>query len=81
MPCAQRFAAGEDYIAVNKTLLLGFEFTSQCVHIPILTDECLEQTESFDVSLSSRDDCFNFTVSEVTVYILEDDGMCMELPS
>ena len=48
--------------------------TRQCVNIPILGDECLEETESFNVSLSSDQDCVEFGVGEIQVYIEEDDG-------
>ena len=74
--------AGEDYITVNKTVVFypGYE-TLQCVHIPILNDECLEENmEVFNVSLSSRDSCVVVDgTSEVEVYILDDDGTLYEL--
>ena len=63
---------------MNKTVIFypGYEML-QCVHIPILNDECLEESmEVFNVSLSSRDS--NVVVdgtSEVEVYIWDDDGM------
>ena len=70
--------AGEDYITVNKTVIFypGYE-RLQCVHIPILNDECLEESmEIFNVSLSSRDSCVVVDgTSEVEVYITDDDGM------
>lgn len=73
--------ADEDYIAVNKSVIFypGYD-RLQCVHIPILNDECLEESkEIFNVSLSSRD---SYVVvdgpSEVEVYIWDDDGMFTE---
>lgn len=71
------FVAGEDYVSVTKSLLfaLGFELI-QCVHIPILPDDCLEVTESFNVSLSADHKGIEFAVQEITVYIMEDDGKC-----
>ena len=48
--------------------------TRQCVDIPILGDECLEETESFNISLSSEQEYVKFGVDEIQVYILEDDG-------
>ena len=67
--------AGEDYISVSKSLVFAFGFERrQCVDIPILVDECLEETESFTVSLSSGQDCVEFGVGEIQVYIEEDDG-------
>ena len=67
--------AGQDYVPANKTLVFApGSPTSQCIKIPILTDECLEQTESFNVSLSSGQECVRFVDSEVQVYITEDDS-------
>ena len=55
--------------------MFAFGFmTRQCVDIPILGDECLEETESFNVSLSSDQDCVEFDAYTLQVYILEDDG-------
>ncbi len=48
--------------------------TIRCIHIAILSDECLEdETESFNVSLSSDQNCVTFDVSEIPVYIVDDD--------
>lgn len=70
--------AGEDYISVNKSVVFypGLEIT-QCVHIPVFNDECLEDDmEVFNVSISSNDDCVMIgATSEVEVYIRDDDGM------
>lgn len=68
-------AAGEDFEEiVNKSLVFapGFDLT-RCVHIPILPDDCLEQMESFNISLSADHIGINLTTDEVTVYIIEDD--------
>ena len=72
-------SAGEDYVAVNKSISFypGYG-TVQCVHIPILNDECLEDDiESFNMLISSNDDdcvVIGATSSEVQVYIRDDDG-------
>ena len=69
------FIGGEDYVSVEKSLLFSFGFDlTQCVHIPILADNCLEQTESFNVSLSAKHIGVNIGVQEITVYICEDGG-------
>ena len=69
---------GEDYVSVEKSLLFSFEFELiQCMNIPILTDDCLEQTESFNVTLSADHLGVNFDVDEIVVSILEDDGKCL----
>ena len=66
----------EDYISTDKNLTFAFEFgTIQCVHIPIINDECLEEDmEFFNVSISSDMDGVVIGVDEVTVYIIDDDS-------
>ena len=68
---------GEDYIPlVEEELVFAFGFESrQCVRIPIISDNCIERMESFNVSLSSEQDCVFFDNREVQVYIIEDEGM------
>ena len=69
------FIGGEDYVSFEKPLLFSFGFElTQCVHIPILTDDCLELTESFNVTLSADHLGVNFDVNVIVVSILEDDG-------
>jgi uncharacterized protein YneR len=72
---------------MNKSLVFapGLGLT-QCVHIPILADDCLELNESFSVSITVDHAGVTLSNSEVTVYIEEDDGkstlrVCMELTS
>lgn len=62
-------------MGVVKSLLfsLGFDLV-QCVHIPILPDDCIEVMELFDVELSADHIGVQFDVQQITVYILEDDG-------
>ena len=49
--------------------------TVQCIHIPILNDECLEpDLESFFVALSSNRSLVNVgNMNETEVYIQDDD--------
>lgn len=71
--------AGEDYVSIQKSLLFAFGFDlTQCVHISILPDECLEVMESFNVALSANHIDINLDVEQITVYILEDDGKCVQ---
>ena len=64
-----------DYLAVNKSLVFAFGLgTRQCVNIPILGDECLEETEDFYVSISSSQNCVVYGVEEIQISIREDDG-------
>ena len=58
-----------------KSLVFAFGLgTRQCVYIPILGDECLEETENFFISLSSAQSCVEFVVDEIEISIREDDG-------
>ena len=44
------------------------------MHIPILNDECYEDfVQSFNISLSSEQDCVDFETPEFPVYIMDDD--------
>ena len=70
------YTGGADYISVSKVITfavgLGVE---NCVYIPILNDECLEEDmEGFNVSISSDMPFVTFDVDEITVYIRDDDG-------
>ena len=47
---------------------------TQCVYIPIINDECVEdKEETFNVSLSTEEECVEFGVYDITVVILDDD--------
>lgn len=67
--------AGEDYVAINKSVVFAFGFELvQCVHIPILDNYCYEDfLQSFNISLSSDHERVDFEVDEFPVYILDDD--------
>jgi len=71
-------AGGEDYIETEKNVTFGVGLgTVECVHIPILNDICLEDTnETFSVSISSDVDCVlvESSASRVEVTINDDDG-------
>lgn len=47
----------------------------ECVSIAIANDSILENTESFEVALSSADRVVRFTQQTSTVYIIDDDGV------
>ena len=47
----------------------------ECVSITITNDTILEDTESFDVVLSSSDSFLRFTQQTSRVYIIDDDGV------
>lgn len=68
-------AADEDYIELSTSLVFdkGLD-TTQCVYIPILNDECLEyNNESFEINLSSDQDCVRFSNDSYKAYIIDDD--------
>ena len=47
----------------------------QCVNIPIINDECVEEKEEeFQVSISSDQDCVLFDVNSTVVTIYDDDS-------
>ena len=56
--------------------MFGFGLpTIQCVYIPILNDECVEEElEDFSVKLSSEQDCVIFLNSTVEIIIIDDDS-------
>ena len=60
----------------NLTFAVGLG-TGQCVHVPILNDDCLEnKTEAFYVSLRSEVDCVTLEESarSIEVTIFDDDS-------
>ena len=64
-----------DFIPVDKLVEWHEDSDlTQCVHIPIINDECLEEKEeTFNVSLSTEEECVEFTVDCTTVTIQDDD--------
>ena len=69
---------GEDYESLDKNLTFAVGLgTLECVHIPILNDDCLEEDEAFSVSISSDAECVsvNPAASNVQINITDDDGM------
>ena len=74
------FTAGVDYTPVtNISLFADLATLRDCVDIVILNDSVLEDTESFEVALSSPDEVVHFTRPTANVYVLDDDGVRMGL--
>ena len=70
---------GDDYIPVSITLEWHYDSPSliQCVKIPIVNDECVEEKEEeFRVSLLSDQDCVLLGLNYTTVTIVDDDSKC-----
>lgn len=64
------------------TLFAGLsllDYRRECVDITILPDSVLENTESFEVALSSPSEDVHFTRDTANVYVLDDDGVRMGL--
>lgn len=72
------FQGGEDYSQVEKNLTFAVGLgTVECVYIPILNDECLEDmSEVFTVSISSDTErvIVQPSASSVEVTIVDNDG-------
>ena len=63
-------------VTKNLTFAVGLGVV-ECVHIPVLNDECLEDTsEAFTVSIMSDNDCVivDPTSSNVEITITDDDS-------
>ena len=71
------FKGDEDFLYTDKQLTFAVNFgIEKCVHIPILNDLCLENSESFSVSISSDMSCVAIdpSANTVQVTITDDDG-------
>lgn len=72
------FSAGEDFVQIWQTLVFDSSTnTTQCLYIPIINDECVEnEPEEFTAALYSDDDCVSFGTNSTTISILDDDCEC-----
>lgn len=69
-----------DYTPVtNVSIFTDLGTQRDCVDIVLLDDSILEDSESFEVALSSPDETVHFTHPTANVYILDDDGVRMGL--
>ncbi len=62
---------------LNATLEWHYDSPSltQCVRVPIINDECVEEKEEeFLVSLSTEEECVIVGDSQTSVTILDNDG-------
>ena len=66
---------GDDYAAVARDVLFNDNTGSmQTVLIPILNDECLENDEDFNVTLTTSMDCVLLVEDRLTITIIDDDS-------
>ena len=64
-----------DYIPVSHNVLFNDNTGSmQTVLIPILNDECLENDEDFNVTLTTTMDCVQLVDDRLTITIVDDDS-------
>ena len=70
---------GEDFVQIWQTLVFDSSTnTTQCVYIPIINDDCVEdEPEEFTATLRSDDDCVSFGTNSTTVSIFDDDCECL----
>ena len=63
-----------DFSSLSVDLTFGAANSQQCIEISILDDNCLEDTQNFQMDLSSRDPAVTFTPGRQnsSVDILED---------
>ncbi len=73
----QQITVGEDYAPVDESVQFAPGFGQiQCVKIPILNDNFLEEDlETFSVAVSSQQSCVVIGRNETEVNIRDDDGM------
>ena len=67
----------KDYVSIQKNLTFAVGLgTKECVHIPILNDVCVEDTEAFSASISSAVECVmvDLSANSVEITIIDDDG-------
>jgi len=51
---------------------------TQCVYIPIINDDCVEdEPEEFTATLESDDDRVSFGTNSTTISIFDDDCECL----
>ena len=70
--------AGEDFVQIWQTLIFDSSTnTTQCLYVPIINDECVEnEPEEFTAALYTDDDCVSFGTNSTTIRILDDDCEC-----
>ncbi|XP_064407713.1 uncharacterized protein LOC135352465 [Halichondria panicea] len=72
----------EDYLSLTATLEWYYDSPSvvQCVSVPIINDECVEEKEEvFIISLSTEQACVQLGANLTTVTIQDDDVLVLDL--
>ena len=66
--------AGSDFTPPDSLDVLFTEEGFQCFNFTILDDECVEDDESFEVSLTTSDDDVDIHISSTEILIVDNDG-------
>ena len=71
---------GSDYVSIARDIIFNEDSgLTQTVYIPIVNDECLENNETFSVTLSSNMSCVEIMESEVNITIDDDDSKLIKI--
>ena len=68
------FAAPDDYTSVSQDLTFQPGSERQCVEVPIVNDDDLENEEQFSVTITTEEDRVTLEPDSTTVIITDDDG-------
>ena len=68
------FTVGSDFTPPDSLDVLFTEEGSQCFNFTILDDVCVEDDESFEVSLSTSNDDVDIHISSTEFVIVDNDG-------
>ena len=69
---------GRDFLVLNQdlTITAASNESRGCFNITIIDDSTIEDTESFQVSLTNTSDNVIVTNSFATIWITDNDGRC-----
>ena len=68
------FSVNSDYQSVNQDVTFQPDAKRQCVKVPIVNDDDLENEERFTLSITTVNDRVNIEPDTTTVVITDDDG-------
>ena len=71
------FTAGSGFTPPDSLDVLFTEEGFQCFNFTILDDECVEDDESFEVSLTTSDDDVDIHISSTEILIVDNDGKAL----
>ena len=68
------FSVNSDYQSVSQDVTFQPDAKRQCVKVPIVNDDDLENEERFTLSITTVNDRVNIEPDTTTVVITDDDG-------